>query len=69
MPDDTSTSRILRSALTGSLALAGSTFAMQALAGGYAQDAAASPQAAPAVAKKAQEGKCGEGKCGVGPER
>ena len=32
MPDNASTSRILRSALTGGLALAGSTFAMQALA-------------------------------------
>jgi uncharacterized low-complexity protein len=43
-------------AVAGTLALAGSTFAMQAMAGGYAQDAAT---------EKAAEGKCGEGSCGV----
>lgn len=43
-------------AVAGTLALAGSGFAMDAMAGGYMQDTAASQPA---------EGKCGEGKCGI----
>ena len=43
---------------TGTL-VAGSLFSMQAMAGGYMQDAAKAEA-------KAAEGKCGEGKCGEG---
>ena len=42
---------------TGTL-VAGSLFSMDAMAGGYMQDAKAKTEAS--------EGKCGEGKCGAG---
>ena len=45
----------------GAAVAAGSLFSMQAMAGGYMQQAQAADKAADA---KAAEGKCGEGKCG-----
>lgn len=47
----------------GAAVAAGSLFSMQAMAGGYMQDAQAADKAADA---KAAEGKCGEGKCAAG---
>lgn len=53
-------------AVAGGLALAGSVFAVNAMAGGYMQDAGTTEAAnAEAATAKDTEGKCGEGSCGI----
>ena len=56
-------SKALVTTLAGSLFLAGSSFAMTAMANGYMLDASM-PESG-ATDQKAAEGKCGEGKCGI----
>ncbi len=62
-----SVSILVGAVATGTL-VAGSLFSMQAMAGGYMQQAQTVDKAADAKAvdAKATEGKCGEGKCGEG---
>jgi uncharacterized low-complexity protein len=57
--------RTLGAAIATGTLVAGSLFSMQAMAGGYMQDAGKTE--AKAAEGKCGEGKCGEGKCGGNP--